>query len=292
MALFEDNPPNPHWLYQRLKESSGPFEQEQREFCEELWKRYRGNEDRHFLTQISIDFIPRFWEMYLFCSLVDMGLEVSSPGDSGPDLLVEHAGRRIWIEATSASAGEAGHPDRVPDHPIEGTGAIPPEKVLLRYRTAISAKFPSVWSKYEREGLIKPEDSFVVAVCSSGIDPCLSGTVPARVVSALYPIGEPYLAYSIGSDSSESSGFSYRDEVIKENGSSVETNIFLNEGSKWLSAVLESGASPSSNTVPLGHDFAIVHNLFASNPVPGGMLRRGREYIPDKSHLKCIHLND
>jgi hypothetical protein len=86
--------------------ASSEYAQQGRAFTEKLWTQYWPYADNHFTTEIRRDFRARFWEMYLTCALLqcanNKGFSISCP-KTGPDILIEFKGRRIWIEAVTAN---------------------------------------------------------------------------------------------------------------------------------------------------------------------------------------------
>jgi type I restriction enzyme S subunit len=71
----------------------------------------------------------------------------------GPDILLEHEGNRVWIEAVEATNGVPGLTDTVIEPNPDGSGRIPEEKLVLRYTNAITEKYRK-YRGYLREGII------------------------------------------------------------------------------------------------------------------------------------------
>lgn len=110
----------------------------ERKFIEELWKKYKPHADSHFRDQLSRNFKERFWEMYLGCSLMKMGLDISS-NDYGPDIKTTIDGKTVWFEAIAPGPGKG--KDVVPEMP--SNGSFPQHKIILRFTSAI-------WDKYQK----------------------------------------------------------------------------------------------------------------------------------------------
>jgi len=140
-----------------------------REFVESLWCRFRGFADPHFLTEVRRDFHARFWEMYLTCALQEYAAQrdaVLSCPKPGPDILLEHEGSRVWVEAVVATNGIPGLPDTVVEPNPDGK--IPEEKLVLRYTNAIAEKYRK-YHKYLRKGIIHKNDAFVIAISGTAL---------------------------------------------------------------------------------------------------------------------------
>ena len=86
---------------------------EARRFVETLWERYKEFADKDFTQKIASKFHNRFWEMYLACTLKDLGNNlIPKTKAEGPDIGVKWADSCIWVEAITASPGHGA--DRVP----------------------------------------------------------------------------------------------------------------------------------------------------------------------------------
>jgi hypothetical protein len=62
---------------------------EQRLFLESLWTKFSPFADPNFKSELAVCFQARFWEMYLACALLEMGLNlIPRKSVNGPDLLI------------------------------------------------------------------------------------------------------------------------------------------------------------------------------------------------------------
>jgi hypothetical protein len=242
-----------------------------RAFVESLWDRFRGFADRHFLTEIRRNFHARFWEMYLTCALQEyanrQGIEISCP-KPGPDILLEHEGNRVWVEAVIATNGEPGRPDTVVDPNPDGSARIPEEKIVLRYTNAISEK-QRKYCGYLREGIVHKSDAFVIAVNGAAL--AYQWTQAAddapRFLKALYPLG----VYQVILDRRTGEIVGHQNEprfsIVKATGSHVAVRPFLEQDWEGISAVLGSSANAMSYGAPLGADFQLAHNPMGRTPI-------------------------
>ena len=64
----------------------------------------------------------------------------------------------------------------------------------------------------------------------------------------------------------------------REDGSQVDTNIFLKPEYKHVSAVMFSNIDVANPTTVMGNDFIIVHNPLALRQLPDDIPKIGREY--------------
>jgi hypothetical protein len=204
----------------------------------------------------------------------------------GPDILIEHKRRRVWIEAIVATDGDPARPDSaVEDH----SGKIPDEKIILRYANAINAKHAK-YAAYRNSGIISKDDAYVVAINGYPLSYRWAEPEIPRVLKAVFPIG----AYEVLIDREKreivGTRHQFRPAVKKTSGSEVPTQIFLDDHYCDISAVLYSCANGYSNP-PMGADFIVVHNPLASQPLPLGMIPSDREYqattVKDGYELTC-----
>lgn len=275
--------------YSNLRDEVSETARACKQFSERLWAEYHAYADDQFLIEIRRDFSARFWEMYLTCTFLQdaprLGYTVSCP-KPGPDILIEHEGRRVWIEAIVATDGDPARPDSaVEDH----SGKIPDEKIILRYANAIDAKHAK-YVAYRKNDIVGTDDAYVIAINGYPLSYRWAEPEIPRVLKALFPLGAPQVFIDRGTGEIVGARHQFRPSVKKASGSVVPTDIFLNDSYCGISAVLHSCASGYSKP-PMGVDFVIVHNPLASQPVPLGVIPSGREYqatpVKDAYQLTC-----
>jgi type I restriction enzyme S subunit len=216
--------------------------------------------------------------MYLACSLEDIGHSITCC-KPGPDILLTTGETRIWVEAVTASGGEAGRPDSIPERRLGEVNDSPEKEILLRIRAAIREKFEYKYQKYVMDGIIDQKDAYVVAVNASKIfyHAIVEMHMP-RIVQAVYPVGCLQIKYDRETMKEVDRSYAFRPELQKVTGESVSTNIFFEEPYRALSGVLYSCVDATYVPERMGDDFVFVHNLNATVGVPHGLLGRGREY--------------
>lgn len=249
-----------------------------RVFIEALWKRYERCADPNFRTEMPRHCYERFWEMYLFCSLEEMGHTASCP-KPGPDVLIEYDGQRIWFEAVAPTGGLPGKPDSVPDDQPGPAQDVPDDEVILRMQTAIQEKYSNKYGQYRKSNIILENDVYVIAINGSQIPfkKAKGGRLP-RIVRAVFPIGDLQIVIDIKSSTVVNEKYKYRPNILKKGGSKVSTKIFLDDTYKYLSAVLYSNVDPFNGPWLMGTDYTTVHNPIAANRLPRGLVKRGQEY--------------
>jgi hypothetical protein len=119
------------------------FHQE-KAFLEHLWESFEPFADPDFKSELAKQFHPRFWEMYLACTLIELGFNLIPRQCSyGPDIHIELDGINIWIEATAPDAGSG--IDAVPGHPKNSNGIkVPEEQIILRLTNSIDKKTKNI----------------------------------------------------------------------------------------------------------------------------------------------------
>jgi type I restriction enzyme S subunit len=263
--------------YINIRDSEKGWMIEARMFCEELWSVYYPYADDHFLAEIQRDFYSRFWEMYLACSLLDMGMSLSCP-KPGPDIRINTDDGVIWIEAVAPTAGAPNSSDEVKNRRDFETHNVPEEQIILRYRNAIHEKYNTKYFEYLRKGIVSKTDSYVIAVNGCKIPYSRTDFSPPRIVRTVLPVGYPQVTIDRKSNRITATSYQYRDKVTKKSGSGVSTAIFFDEFYDSLSAVLFSNVDPVNRPQFLGQDFVLTHNQRAANPISKAIIRRGREY--------------
>jgi hypothetical protein len=269
-------------VYNYIQGESGQTAKDAKMFTESLWKRYQPYADCNFVEQIRRDFNARFWEIYLACTLMDKGYEITRKAkkNAGPDIRVKHKGNIVWIEATAPTSGDQSSGDRVPELVITNPPTaqrVPEEQIILRYRAAIKAKYDYKYFEYLKSGIIHEEDFYIIAINGCRVSSSEIDFNPPRIVRTVLPFGYPQVTINQVSKQIISEGYQYRATINKASGSTVRTDIFLDPDYKHISAVLLSNADVFNHTKSMGDDFIIVHNPLA-HPLPNDFLNFGQQW--------------
>lgn len=254
--------------YNYIRGDSGQTAKVTKMFTESLWVKYHPYADCNFGEQIRRDFDARFWEMYLACTLMDKGYEITgkTSKNAGPDIRFEHKGNIIWIEAIAPTSGSQSSSDKVPELVITNPPTaqqVPDEQIILRYRAAIKEKYDYKYFEYLKSGIIDKEDFYLVAINGCRIPSSRVDFKPPRIVRSVLPIGYPQVTIDTVSMQKISEDYQYRAHISKAHGSSVRTDIFLDPYYKHISAVLFSNVDVFNLTKSMGDDFITVHNPLA-----------------------------
>jgi type I restriction enzyme S subunit len=228
--------------------------------------------------------------MYLTCALLQHAKQQdyadSCPKSStgGPDVLIEHAGRRIWIEAVTATDGEAGKPDSITPPELGKASTVPDDKIILRYRSAIRAKHIK-HADYLSNGIVSPVDPYIIAVNGYALSYGWADAEIPRILKAVFPLGQLEFTFDRDTRTLTGARHQFRSAIYKRSGADVSTDLFMNREYNCVSAVLHSCANACMTAGPLGGaDFLLIHNPLAANSLPRKIIRSRREYtaMPDK----------
>jgi type I restriction enzyme S subunit len=236
-----------------------------RAYTEALWVKYQPYADHNFKEQIRNDFDARFWEMYLTCTLMDKGYEITKKIGkiAGPDTRVEYEDNIIWIEATTPTSGNRGSSDSVPDLVITNPPTaqqVPDEQIILRYRSAIKEKYDYKYFEYLKNGIVSKEDFYLVAINGCRIPHSGTERELPRIVRSVLPFGHSQVTIDMSSGNIISEGHQYRAQIAKASGCSVRTDIFLDLYYHHINAILFSNINVFNLTSSMGDDFITVHN--------------------------------
>lgn len=261
-----------------------------REFAENLWAKYYSYADQNFLVEARRDFNARFWEMYLTCSLLEWAASdryrIRCP-KPGPDILLELAGERVWIEAVTATNGDPSQPDSLIEPDPNASYTIPEEKIVLRYTNAIREKYQK-YLRYLRKGIVSETDAYVVAINDSALAykwTKADGDVP-RFLKAVYPIGSFQLLLCKKTGTVVGNQNEPRFDLIKANGAQVTARAFIERRWRGISAVICSSAHVGWRG-PLGSDFQVAHNPCGRRPLSQGALPWAREWSAKLEGAEC-----
>lgn len=233
----------------------------------------------------------RYWaqlsEVLLAHELLRIGLKLV-PSHEGPDLLVEHEGRKIWIEVICPMPTGLSDDwlNRVPGK----AGHVPHEAILLRWTSAIKEKAEKLLGNaktgepgYLAKNVVGAKDAYVIAVNAKllrgrGFAAITGISQFPYAAEAAFAIG-PY-AVSIDRETLKTvgEGHQHRPHIRKPNGANVPAYTFLDPAFAGVSAIW---AADVDETWVIGNmkPQAIVHNPAAANPVPVGLLPAFNEYV-------------
>ena len=256
--------------YKNICIAAHPIEREIKAFCELLWSTFEIHADTHFLEQIRRSFYERYWEMYLTSSLIDWGFEVQS-ARHGPDILIENNDLRIWIEAVASGNGDPIYNlDVVPDIETGIAQQVPEEKIILRLRSSIETK-SLVYHNYIRDSIIENNEPYIIALNGAKLNFMSRTDDIPYILKLILPIGDHYYDFQ-----NETAGITYRDTIVRENGTEISTNVFLDDNYRHISAILYSNTHAGRFDEDIGSDFILIHNPKAVNPLPIDLIQNGK----------------
>jgi hypothetical protein len=226
------------------------------------------------------DFHAVWWELYLAYALSEAGVSLvpkkdypRNAGKGRPDLLANNP--RVWIEAVMPQPGTGA--DALIEPPAPGVFEVPADNFVLRLATALREKFEKV-SGYIEDGTIPMSDVAIIAI-SGGRLPFRFQEYPIpNIVRALYGVGFLGMELDVQSRQRLGTYVEFRDHIDKKSKSPVPTDLFLQQESAHVSAVLYSCADCVNYPRRPGIEFILVHNPNASVPLPSTWLPLGEQY--------------
>lgn len=270
-------------VYVNIRDAKSGYGLVLKEYCQGLWSRFNHLADDHFASEFARHFDERFWEMYLGCTLLDLGLNPRAHPD-GPDFSFSFAGRTYWIEAVCPGPGERERPDSVPEMKLDG--GEPVNQIVLRYANALTEKRNKFFEYYDKN-LISKEDGCIVAVSGGRLlreypfDRSNCTYIDyLYIVRALLPIGAPYLSISSTDPDYREPGITHEPTITKANGAPVNKLVFVDPEWSWLTSVLydPGGLSGPSLDHQPGSNFHHFHNPNAAVRIPLDTLPVGRAF--------------
>jgi len=254
---------------------------------EDLWVDFCPFADSNFKQDFPENLISRFWEMYLGSMFIQEGKKLQKVSNGGPDIcIVEPAGNILWVEAIASTPGVG--PDKVPN--LRKIDWIKKEKVILRIRSAIEAKYIKYLS-YLEKGYILDSDPYVIAINSFKIEHAQSDVYPSFIIQSISPIGPETICINPETGEKTREGYKHRTEIIKINRAPVKTDIIMQDKYRVISAFIYSEVSPYEIPSKLGSKIRIVHNPKAINRIIDGWLPIGIEYKFDENNITRINWN-
>lgn len=227
-----------------------------------LWQCFKPFADRHFLSQIKIDFHERSWEMYIGCLLKKIFPNISS-GNSGPDFVINQGeDDEIYIEAVACKHGDSADkvPELIPATRIEDISVhdVPEDAMLLRLVSSISYKAEKYKSFIQEKN--KP---YIIAVNKGALkhpDP----EIPL-ILKCLFGLGNQFFKKVNGE--LVYGGWNTRDFITKNNGEQISMKFFENKNNDFVSGIIYSPGDILNSPDDIGADCVLVHNPNAKNPI-------------------------
>lgn len=262
--------------------------------------------DQDFTDGRDEHFYPYVWEMLLARHLKKLDLDISSD-DEGPDFRISHEGHNIWVEAVCPS------PEGLPAHWLSIRSIneppqvfdIPHEQMLLRWTAALKEKKEKLTGRidgsgksrpgYMENGVVGADEPYVIAINSCRLSLRASDShygISQRpfALEAAFPFGAIELVIDQATGRLIDQRHVFRASIKNINGADVPTDNFLNPEYSGVSAILGTPAGINAvcgEKAPL----ALVHNPFAKNKLPIGILGADEEYVAEigKNNIE-IHL--
>ena len=184
-------------LYRYLINPRRPIKEMARQRCEAMWRLFEPLADPNFLERLPFEFHQRWFEMYVGAALVGADLNVRAPTPGrGPDFEVHTDGRRVYVEAVCATAGDPLHEGAMPEpvyRDAEGNAVcaqVPHDRITLRLAHSVRAKLNAL-DRYRNAGLVTPDDACVIAVNLREIPHAWADA--KEFVRAVYGVGNQYM---------------------------------------------------------------------------------------------------
>lgn len=268
-----------------------------REYLERVCMNFvsSGLADRKFISELTSGSDAKFWsslsEAFVFDRLRHLPFPHRARTGVGPDFLVQHRGTRIWVEVVCPN------PANVPADFLEfapGARSHPHEQILLRYTSAIADKARKLYgyaaakgerpeAGYLQSGIVGPHEAYVIAVnaCRLRHGPFSSFEGISQypvAVEAVFPVGPLEIRFDSATLDVVGSGNGVRFHVLKPNGATVSTHMFLDPRFARVSAIwaldlngLHDFGSPQPS--------ALIFNPIAEVPIARGSLPADTEYV-------------
>lgn len=271
-------------LYAKIRDD--PRGKTCRKQLEVMWVEYRELAPTGFQRKFQVEFHQRWWEMYLAIGLIHLGLNARPPrDDEGPDLVVDVAGRRVWIEAVVPSIGTTS--DRVPEPIMNGLGDYPKRECLLRLAQGLDSKQKAL-TEYVQESLIQPEEPCIVAISACNLNTFgslldLDPTCPAPL--ALLAGAGPMVVTRHGS---REPYCKRQTSINRDSGSHVDTALYEKEDFRVVSGVLYSSPDPLNAPYPPEASFSLFLNPRANYSVPHDVYANMETWTEEQSGSETI----
>ena len=269
-------------LYGNLIHPRRPVEVTARQRCEEMWRLFQPLADPNFHERIPFEFHQRWFEMNLGAALVSAGLDVRAPTPGrGPDFEILADGRRVYIEAVCATAGDPGHADHVAEPVYRNASGlliaaqVPHDRISLQIATSVRAKLHA-FDRYRVGRHVTPDDACVIALNLRGI-PHAWAEAKECFFRAVYVMGDRVLEIDPQAGEIVAAGRKHRTILTRASGASETVAPMLDPIHSDVCAILGSSCDAWNMRTPFGDDLVLMPHANAEAPYPRGLIRRGIE---------------
>jgi len=243
------------------------------ECIETIWEGYRHiappNFQKKFLKG-QAEFDGSLWEMILGRKLIDQGFNLI-PDNSGdgdrPDLCIEIAGKRVWIECCVPTLG---NPDSE-NYPIspaneDGIRGVNIDALLLRCTQALKCK-KAQHERWIGKGICKANEPYIIAINGHNLQFLdIDNRSMPRIMGALYGMGPLCIEWDTKSGDTRTF-FKHQLMIPKSNNAEVSAGFFLDEQASNVSGIIfctDWIHSYSSRPKP---KYCYIENINAQNRV-------------------------
>ncbi len=278
-----------------------------REWLEKQWNIRKESitrkERKNFEKDIrsSEKFSQRVWELYVSASLKHHGLNLFVTKNKGPDFLLRHGERNVWIEAVAPTQGDNMNKVEttkdnladVPEGVMVSRGGLIYDFIkpkIFRVTSGFISK-ASYLKQCGADNNVQPSDCCVIAINGGSF----GGDMLEEqiILGALYGRGNNVFAKKKGQGNFQGGFYELVDGFPKKNSAFVDVSLFLNDEYKHISAVIycgnriyesyrECGENP-------GNDFVFVYNPMAGNQLDPSLFNFGTHYFWERGSIRSIN---
>ena len=246
-----------------------------------------GNAEQRLCSADDTVYWQQFSEVLLADQLNKVGITPVHP-QHGPDFLIEHTGRRIWIEVITPTAEVL--PAKWLDANYKGVRGLPHKEMLLRWTSAIKEKAEKLLGDprsnkkgYLEKGIVGPNDGYVIAINgyllrSPGWPQLLGISQFPFAVEATFCVGPFQIHIDRETLKTVGSGHQYRPSIPKPNGAQVPAGTFLDPHFARISGIWAVDVSENL-VLDSAQPMAVVYNPLAINPIEPGLLPAQSDYV-------------
>lgn len=244
------------------------------------------NSESRLCSQDNNSFWQQFSEVVLADQMEKVSLSLSRQS-AGPDFLIEHQQKRIWVEVICPTP--VGVPMDWLNPPNCQAYSLPHEALLLRWTSAIKEKAEKLIGKpgipqsgYLHKGYVGEDDAYVIAINARLLRagwPQIEGISQwPFAVEATFSVGPYALTLDKNSLDVVDRGHQHRPIIPKPNGATVPADTFHDPRFAPISAVW---ATDFDECLVIGkpQPMVVVHNPAARNPLERNILPAFNEYV-------------
>ncbi|MCO5142094.1 MAG: hypothetical protein M9962_03280 [Oligoflexia bacterium] len=233
-----------------------------------------GDSPEQFRHNLSVDFNSSAWHLFLLSYFDACNICIIKPKPYGPDIILNHNKKLVYVEATRVTVGVAGenYPVDINTNNEVVSLPYPDPKIQLRLINSINYKKKKIDDYIDRK-IISPDASVILALnCNLNFRNLYVGTYNSYFFRTLYSLGSETIFIDQKTLKVTDQSISIKDKVEKysskrDENIEIDSKFFQFKEYSNIAAVIATDNDVYNLFWKKGVDLEIIHNINAQQPL-------------------------